>query len=109
MVRIKVHVVDNLGLTPCRHEELYVEIEGMVIRSDKLPGTPGEVSRMFADVSVVLCTLSMLSNPKLKECGLIRVVPVRSLVIDEASQIDVFEFMVTSVLVFYGQLMTFCV
>jgi regulator of nonsense transcripts 1 len=100
MVRIKVLVVDKLGLTPYRHEELYVEIEEMVIRSDKLPETPGEVSRMFADVTVVLCTLSMLSNPKLKECGLIRVVPVRSLVIDEASQIDVFEFMVISALAF---------
>jgi len=69
----------------------------MVIRSDELPKTQGEVARMFGDVTVVLCTLSMLSNPKLKECGLIRVIPVTSLVIDEASQIDVFEFMVISV------------
>jgi len=81
----------------------------MVIRSDELPDTPGEVSRMFGNVNVVLCTLGMLSNPKLKDCGLIRVIPVTSLVIDEASQIDVFEFMVISVLTFYGQLMTFCV
>ena len=69
----------------------------MVICSDELPKTQGEVARMFGDVTVVLCTLSMLSNPKLKECGLIRVIPVTSLVIDEASQIDVFEFMVISV------------
>ncbi len=81
----------------------------MVIRSDELPNTPGDVARMFGDVTVVLCTLGMLSNPKLKECGLIGVIPVTSLVIDEASQIDVFEFMVISALAFYGQLMTFCV
>jgi len=108
MVRAKVLVVDN-RLNSIRHEELYVKIEDMVIRSDELPKTQGEVARMFGDVTVVLCTLSMLSNPKLKECGLIRVIPVTSLVIDEASQIDVFEFMVISVLAFYGQLMTFCV
>jgi regulator of nonsense transcripts 1 len=88
---------------------LYEEIEDMVIRSDELPKTPLEVSRLFGDVTVVLCTLSTLSNPKLKQCGLIRVIPVASLVIDEASQIDVYEFMVISVLAFYGQLMTFYV
>jgi hypothetical protein len=32
----------------------------------------------------------------LDECGLLDLIPMRSLVIDEASQIDVFEFMVTS-------------
>ena len=72
----------------------------MVIRSDELPDTPGEVSMMFSDVTVVLCTLSMLSNPKLKDCGLFGVIPVTALVIDEASQIDVFEFMVILVLMF---------
>jgi len=75
------------------HEELYVEIEDTVIRSDELPNGPGDVSRMFGDVKVVLCTLGMLSNPKLDDCGFFDVIPVRSLVIDEASQIDVFEFM----------------
>ena len=53
---------------------------------------------IFRGATVVLCTLSMLSNPKLAECGLIDILPVTSLVIDEASQIDVFEFMVIPVL-----------
>jgi regulator of nonsense transcripts 1 len=79
---------------------LYVEIEDMVVRSDELPDTPGDVARVFGDVTVVLCTLGMLSNPKLEDCGLFRVIPVTALVIDEASQIDVFEFMVILVLVF---------
>ena len=73
---------------------MYVEIEDTVIRSDELPNGPGDVSRMFGDVKVVLCTLGMLSNPKLDDCGFFDVIPVRFLVIDEASQIDVFEFMV---------------
>jgi len=72
----------------------------MVIRSDELPDTPGDVSRMFGDITVVLCTLGMLSNPKLEDCGLFRVIPVTALVVDEASQVDVFEFMVILVLVF---------
>jgi hypothetical protein len=77
---------------------LYEEIQAKVIRSDELPQTRGEVEMMFRGVTVVLCTLSMLSNPKLAECGLIDVLPVTSLVIDESSQIDVFEFMVIPVL-----------
>jgi hypothetical protein len=85
-----------------RHEELYTGIEDSVIRADELPNTHREVSMAFSDVTVVLCTLSMLSNPKLDTCDLFAVVPLRSLVIDEASQIDVFEFMVIPVLAFIG-------
>ena len=99
MVRTKVLVVETPDNARYRHEELYVEIENMVIRSDEIPDSPGDVSRMFGDVTVVLCTLGMLSNPKLNDCGLFLVIPVKSLVVDEASQIDVFEFMVILVLV----------
>jgi regulator of nonsense transcripts 1 len=66
-----------------------------LIRSDELPDTPREVSIMFHGTTIVLSTLTMLSNPKLEDCGLLRLIPVRSLVIDEASQIDVFDFMVS--------------
>jgi hypothetical protein len=97
VVRAKVLIVETIGNTRYRHEELYVEIEDMVIGSDEIPDSPVDVSRMFGDVTVVLCTLGMLSNPKLSDCGLFRLIPVRSLVIDEASQIDVFEFMVIPV------------
>lgn len=77
----------------------------MVIRSDELPNSQNGVSRIFDDVTVVLCTVATLSNPKLNDCGLFRVIPVRSLVIDEASQIDVFEFMVMiPVFAFHGQI-----
>jgi hypothetical protein len=44
----------------------------------------------------------MPSNPKLVECGLFDILPVNSLVIDEASQIDVFEFMVSLVLALWA-------
>ena len=100
MVRIRVLVVETLSNTRYRHEDLYDEIENMVIRSDEIPDTPIAVSRLFGDVTVVLCTLGMLSNPKLHDCGLFRIIPVRTLVIDEASQIDIFEFMVIPLLAF---------
>ncbi|KAH9956267.1 P-loop containing nucleoside triphosphate hydrolase protein, partial [Russula dissimulans] len=75
------------------HEELYVGLEDKMIRSDELPDSKEAVARAFDDATVVLCTLSMLSNPKLYDCGLFEVVPLKSLVIDEASQIDVFQLM----------------
>jgi hypothetical protein len=84
--------------TRYRHEKLYEEIQAKVIRSDELPQSRREVEMIFRGATVVLCTISMLSNPKLAECGLIDILPVTSLVIDEASQIDVFEFMVIPVL-----------
>jgi regulator of nonsense transcripts 1 len=98
MVTIEVLAVEiPRCLHSCRHEKLYEEIEAKVIRSDELPDSGSEVSKMFGGATVVLCTLSMLSNPKLADCGLYDILPVKSLVIDEASQIDVFEFMVIPV------------
>jgi hypothetical protein len=89
----------SLGIyTPYRHEELYEGIGAKVIRSDELPDDKRQVSMLFRGATVVLCTLGMLSNPKLLDCGLFGLLPVKSLVIDEASQIDVFEFMVIPVL-----------
>jgi len=84
--------------TQYRHEKLYEEIQAKVIRSDELPQSRREIKMMFRGATVVLCTLSMLSNPKLAECGLFDILPVTSLVVDEASQIDVFDFMVIPVL-----------
>ena len=77
---------------------MYEKIQDKVIRSDELR----DVSKTFRDITVVLCTLSMLSNPKLADTGLFDILPVNSLVIDEASQIDVFEFMVSPGLAFWA-------
>jgi hypothetical protein len=81
---------------------LYEKIQDKVIRSDDLPDSMSGVSKTFRGITVVLCTLSMLSNPKLVDCGLFDILPVNSLVIDEASQIDVFEFMVSPVLALWA-------
>jgi len=71
-------------------------VEDVIIRSDVLRKRQDSgVDDLFDGITLVLSTLSMLSNPILDTCGLLRLIPVRSLVVDEASQIDVFEFMVT--------------
>lgn len=77
-----------------RHEHIYQKVEQHLVRSDMLPCDRGDVERMVGGSPIILCTLSMLSNPILHERGLYHLVPVERLVIDEASQIEVGEFMV---------------
>ncbi|THH13352.1 hypothetical protein EW146_g6849 [Bondarzewia mesenterica] len=77
------------------HEDIYDDVQDRIIRSDDLPTDDRKgvaTERLFGDTTVVLCTLSMLSNPIMDLCRLFILIPVRRLVIDEASQIDVFEF-----------------
>jgi hypothetical protein len=71
-----------------RHEHLYTKISNNVIRSDNFTGA---LKQELNGVQVILCTLSMLSNARV---GLIsQANPVTTLVIDEASQIEVGEYM----------------
>ena len=49
---------------------------------------------IFYDVKVVLCTISTLSNPSLNDKRIFEFVPVSNLVVDEASQIGIFNYMV---------------
>lgn len=77
-----------------RHEHLYEEIRQRLIRSDDLFDDKVATERLLGGSSIILCTVSMLSNPALDECGVYDLVPVEHLVVDEASQIDSFEFMV---------------
>jgi hypothetical protein len=81
-------------LTIYRHEPLYQSIEENIIRSDELPDDKVGMERMILDSKVILCTLSMMLNPNLQSNGTFDIVPPRCLVIDEASQINAFEFMV---------------
>ncbi|CCM06043.1 uncharacterized protein FIBRA_08289 [Fibroporia radiculosa] len=77
-----------------RHEHIYGPIEKYLIRSDDLfRCDPVEMERMLGSSHVILCTLGMMSNPALDDCRIYKFVPVERLVVDEASQIDTFEFM----------------
>ncbi|PCH42407.1 nucleoside triphosphate hydrolase protein [Wolfiporia cocos MD-104 SS10] len=66
-----------------RHEHLYRDLNRNIIRSHQFKNGP----RLLQGASVVLCTLSMLSNPHIKDLS--HVVPLTTLVVDEASQIAV--------------------
>jgi hypothetical protein len=82
-----------------RHEHLYTELEdnGLIIRSDDFSphgNSAVATERLFLDCTVVLCTISMLSNPMLAQANVFAVVPVDILVIDEASQINVSDYIV---------------
>jgi hypothetical protein len=70
-------------------------VEGNLIRSDELPPERAATGRVFDDVFVVLCTVDMLSNPVLEHAGVFDLVPVQNLVVDEASQIYVGDYMVS--------------
>lgn len=80
-----------------RHEHLYEEIQDRLIRSDDISQFKDayEVERTLNGTTVVLCTLCMLSNPALDQIRMWDVLPPEKLVIDEGSQINVFEFMVS--------------
>ncbi|EJD41096.1 hypothetical protein AURDEDRAFT_138789 [Auricularia subglabra TFB-10046 SS5] len=72
------------------HEELYEDLESNVIRSDGFAKlVPMAVERLLAGSRVILCTISMLSNPSMQNAGFMDVVPVENILVDEASQIDI--------------------
>ncbi|KAF9033215.1 P-loop containing nucleoside triphosphate hydrolase protein [Panaeolus papilionaceus] len=75
------------------HEHLYEELSERIIRSDEFAHDPRHTARAFHGVHIVLCTLSMLSNPVLRQRGVLDIVPLERLVIDEASQINAFEYL----------------
>jgi len=78
-----------------RHEHLYSEIQGKVRRSDELPTDKVAMERELGGSHIILSTLSMISNPSLHDNGTFDIVPIERLIIDEASQINIFEFMVS--------------
>ncbi|KAH9959578.1 P-loop containing nucleoside triphosphate hydrolase protein [Russula dissimulans] len=73
------------------NEHLYQKIEKNIIVSDKLP-KPGALKKVLQGSQVILCTLSMISNPRLQDLGLTREVPIIKVIIDEASQIEVGQY-----------------
>ncbi len=78
-----------------RHEHIYTGIKRKLLRVDMLPNNQKGLRQIIGDSSIILSTLSMLSNPTLDQNGMFNLVPPRSLVVDEASQINVFEYMVS--------------
>ncbi|KAJ3846366.1 P-loop containing nucleoside triphosphate hydrolase protein, partial [Lentinula lateritia] len=75
------------------HEHIYEKITARLIRTDELPDNVLGMSRLIGSSTVILSTLGLLSNTALETNGLFQVVSVERLVVDEASQINVFEYM----------------
>ncbi|KAG2038906.1 P-loop containing nucleoside triphosphate hydrolase protein [Suillus americanus] len=73
------------------HEHLYARLEHCFVRSDMFGGGALTISRLLLDTRVILCTLSMLSNPRIEEFT--RQVPVQTVIFDEASQIEVGDYL----------------
>lgn len=69
-----------------RHEHLYHRVYKNMIRSDEFKGA----EEQLLGCPVVLCTLSMLANPRIKTFT--NVVPITTVVIDEASQIALSDY-----------------
>ncbi|KAA1467648.1 hypothetical protein DENSPDRAFT_847700 [Dentipellis sp. KUC8613] len=74
------------------HEHLYRQNFRHIIRSDEFPKNPNLLQAMLSGAQVILCTLSMLSNDRLRSLGFFRFVPMHTLIIDEASQIKVGDY-----------------
>ena len=96
IIQLPPHVVDLLTIDR-RHEHLYETIEERLIRSDDLFSDPVYTERRLSGATTILCTVAMLSNPALDSSAVFRFVPVERLIVDEASQIDSFEFMVREI------------
>jgi hypothetical protein len=76
-----------------RHEHLYEVIRHNVIESGDFKRTIHENERLVLGSRVMLCTMSMLSTDRLMERGFTTIIPVQTVIIDEASQIEVGDYL----------------
>jgi len=64
-----------------------------VIESGNFERTVLGNERLLMGSRVILCTISMLSTGRLTQCGFTKIVPVQTVIIDEASQIEVGDYL----------------
>ncbi|KAJ7475941.1 P-loop containing nucleoside triphosphate hydrolase protein, partial [Mycena latifolia] len=72
------------------HEHLYGKIMDNVVRSDDLTDDIIAIEERISGTRVVLCTLSMLSNPRISP--ITRIIPIQTVMVDEASQVEIGNF-----------------
>jgi hypothetical protein len=84
----------HLKCVVTRHEHLYERLErNVVVSSDFSTSNIINSRRLLGGAKVILCTLSMLTSARVGEAGFHRLVPVDMLVIDEASQIELGDYL----------------
>ena len=76
-----------------RHDHLYTGMAERVIRSGNFSGSKKDTERDLDGVRVILCTLSMITSKSMIRSGFAQLVPIRALIVDEASQIEVGEYL----------------
>lgn len=80
-----------IRICPLRHEHLYLKVQKNIISSDVFHIASSKSN--LKDCQVILCTLSMLSSPSIYKFT--RRIPLKILVVDEASQIEVGNYIST--------------
>ena len=86
----------SIIIIPFRHEHIYEpKVQELLIRTDQLPGDVKAVAYKLLGVKVMLCTLATLSNPSLESKRVFDFVPLTNLLVDEASQIPILNYMVS--------------
>ncbi|KIM39943.1 hypothetical protein M413DRAFT_188069 [Hebeloma cylindrosporum] len=73
------------------HEHLYHKIEHNVLRSDDFSEDLVGADRQLLKSRVILCTLGMLSNDKIRIFT--HIVPIQTVIFDEASQIEIGDYL----------------
>jgi len=75
-----------------RHEHLYLKksLAQNVIRSDAFSAKT--TKEVLGNAKVILCTLSMLSSQRMLSAKFTSYIPVNTLVVDEASQIQIQDY-----------------
>ncbi|OAX31364.1 hypothetical protein K503DRAFT_870658 [Rhizopogon vinicolor AM-OR11-026] len=69
------------------HEHLYERLAHCLIRSDEFGDGPVAASRRILNSRVMLCTLSMLSNPRIDDYT--RLVPIQTVIFENEEEIQV--------------------
>jgi hypothetical protein len=86
-----------LRIQTCRNEYIYEgPLKSFLILTSELPSNPRDVEALFENISCVLCTLGTILSPTLEHKRIFTLVPPIHVIVDEASQIDVFDYLVSA-------------
>ncbi|KAF9787499.1 P-loop containing nucleoside triphosphate hydrolase protein [Thelephora terrestris] len=75
------------------HEHLYEVIVKNTIQSGQFQKSIVDNETLLKGARVILCTISMLSGNKVMNCGFTTLVPVQTVIVDEASQIEAGDYL----------------
>jgi superfamily I DNA and/or RNA helicase len=76
-----------------RHEHLYEIIVKNTIESGQFQKSIIDNEKLLMGARVILCTISMLSGDYIMRCGFTTLVPVQTVIVDEASQIEAGDYL----------------